>query len=156
MPWTEVSPMQERMRFVIEAELTCCSFSELCRRYGISRKTGYKWLNRYKSGGIQAMVEHQRRPKTSPTQVDPQIAARVLELRRRHPRWGPKKLVRLLADEGIDPPAASTIGGILKRAGLTRAKRGRVKQCAPGQRPSRNHSVRITSGRSISKAGSAV
>jgi len=119
--------MQERMRFVVEAELNICSFSELCRRYGISRKTGYKWVKRHKSGGMWNVVELPRRPKTSPTQLDQQVIARILELRRRHPRWGPKKLVRLLADEGIDPPAASTIGDILKRAGLTKSKKRRRK-----------------------------
>jgi len=125
MPWNEVSPMQERMRFIIEAQLPEVVFSELCARYGISRKTGYKWLKRFEKEGLGVVEERSSRPQNSPTKVHEEIALRLLELRNLHRYWGPKKLVKLLGNEGVGCIAPSTAGEILRRAGLTQRKKRR-------------------------------
>jgi len=125
MPWKEVLPMQERMRFVTEAQLGHCSFVELCQSYGISRKTGYKWCRRYEEEGVEGLPERSRCPHHKPSKVTVEVAQRLVELRRRHRSWGPKKLVRLLFEEGFDAPAPSTAGEILRRAGLTKPRKRR-------------------------------
>ena len=100
------------------ATQACLAFSELCRRFGVSRKTGYKWLNRYKYGGKDALEERSRRPRRSPRQVAPAVAERVIALRR-ETTWGGRKLrQRLKALGQTEVPAASTCTEILRRADL--------------------------------------
>jgi transposase InsO family protein len=119
--------MEERVRFVLQATRDELPFSELCRLFGISRKTGYKWLARYRGGGLAAMREDSRRPRTSPTRLKAEVVRLILQERQRHKRWGPKKLrERLATRHGVQPvPAASTIGRLLTRYGLTRKPRRR-------------------------------
>ena len=125
MPWREVDPMDERLCFVVERELGGTALADLCRQYGISRKTGYKWLARYAAGGQEAMKEASRRPHSCPHATPDWLTAMVVGLKRRWPSWGPRKLAAKLRQMEIAAPAASTIGGILKRAGLVepRARR---------------------------------
>ncbi len=78
MPWRVTSPMYERQRFVLDAEHTPAAFAELCRRYHISRKTGYKWLARYETGGLPALGDQSRRPAHSPTATPPELVAALL------------------------------------------------------------------------------
>ena len=147
MPWNEVSPMQERMRFIIEAQLPEVVFSELCARYGISRKTGYKWLKRFEKEGLGIVEERSSRPQNSPTKVHEEIALRLLELRNLHRYWGPKKLVKLLENEGVGCIAPSTAGEILRRAGLTqRKKKGVGMLFAHGRAALQNRSTQIIFG----------
>ena len=99
------------------------NLSLLCRRFGISRKCGYKWMARFAAGGVEALQDRSRRPLHSPTRSGEDVERRVAVARGRHPAWGPRKLRRLLVNEGNgDPaallPAASTIGQILRRRGL--------------------------------------
>ena len=90
MPWTETEPMKERMRFVVEFERGLYSTSELCARYGISRRrTGYKWLDRYEADGPAGLQERSRAPRHCPHRIDSKIAAVIAEARRQHPSWGP-------------------------------------------------------------------
>ena len=111
--------MSLRHEFVILASEAGVNFKQLCGRFGVSRKTGYKWLERYRSGGVAALAERSRRPKSSPRQCAPAVAARVLEVRHAHPSWGGRKLRRRLADLGCQPvPSASTCTEILRRAEL--------------------------------------
>ena len=92
------------------------AFSELCRRFGVSRKTGYKWLSRYKAGGAEALQDRSRKPHRSPRQVRPAVADAVLALRA-ETTWGGRKLGRRLQDLGYTSvPAASTCTEILRRA----------------------------------------
>lgn len=125
MPWREVDPMDERLHFVVEHELSGRPIAELCRQYEISRKTGYKWLARYAVGGQEAMKEASRRPHSCPHTTPDWLAAAVVELKRQWPSWGPRKLAAKLRQMGIDTPAASTIGGLLKRAGLVEPRKRR-------------------------------
>lgn len=92
---------------------------ELCRRYGISRKTGYKWRERYREGGVEALADRSRRPRRSPKQIAPERAAEVIAVRLANPVWGGRKLRRRLQDLGQrEVPAASTCTAILRRAEL--------------------------------------
>jgi len=133
MPWRSVTPMDERFRFVVDAEREEVSLAELCRVYGISRKTGYKWVKRYQADGLEGLRERSRRPQSSPHRTGSEWVERIIGARLRHPHWGPKKLRVLLADrhgpEGL--PAASTIGSILDRAGLVRPRRRRRRSGRP-------------------------
>jgi transposase InsO family protein len=96
--------------------------SELCRRFGISRKTGYKWLGRSASEGPAGLGERSRRPGRSPARTEATLEARVVELRSAHPAWGGRKLHRRLLDLGHEQvPAASTITAILRRHGRLEA-----------------------------------
>lgn len=117
MPWRSTSVMEERIKFVIRAADGAVSFSGLCKEFGISRPTGYRWLRRYQDcGNIFNLGELSRRPHSSPNKTSPVIEARVKALRERY-GWGAKKLRVLLAGEGIDLPVI-TINRILKRRGL--------------------------------------
>ena len=93
MPWAETEPMKERMRFVAEAERGLYSMTELCGRYGISRRTGYKWLARYEVTGPAGLTERSRAQHHCPQRIDSVMAATLVEVRRQHPSWGPRKLL---------------------------------------------------------------
>ena len=118
MPWQETSVMQVRQEFVTMAQHDGVSMAELCRRYGISRKTGYKWLTRA-AAGEPDWADRSRRPHTSPRMMAPEVEAVVLALREAHPAWGGRKLHHALMHEGmVQPvPAPSTITAILRRHG---------------------------------------
>ena len=117
MPWRSSSIMDERIRFVISAINDSDSISSLCRQFGISRQTGYRWLGRYRQcGSITSLVDRSRRPHRSPSRTPPQIEQQVIALRKRY-SWGARKLHHLLADQGVSLPA-STIHNVLRRHGL--------------------------------------
>ena len=126
MPWKKVDPMDQRYRFVMEAVKCKSRMSDLCIRYGISRKTGYKWLNRFLNEGVDGLCEQSRAPTRCPRRTPTEIEELLLKEKRRHPTWGPKKLVVILQREyGLNPPAVSTAGEILKRHGLVKPRRRR-------------------------------
>jgi transposase InsO family protein len=111
--------------------------AELCRAYDISRKTGYKWVERYQVGGLPGLADRSRAPLRRPGQVDPMLVERILAERAAHPTWGPRKLVaRLgLTAPGLVLPAPSTVGELLRRAGLTVPRRRRARATASGGGP---------------------
>lgn len=116
MPWKEENETVEskRTRFVAEVLLGENSKSALCRKYGISRPTGDKWIDRYKNG--EPMSDRSHEPYFKPNKTEPEKEAAVLSVRTEHPTWGPRKLHRYLTDRGYtDLPATSTIAAILKR-----------------------------------------
>lgn len=126
MPWRESTLMSERSEFVVFARAPGANVSELCRRFGISRKTGYKWLQRT-LGGLE-VHDCSRRPRNSPRQTAPGVEAHVLAVRHRYPFYGGRKIRSMLGREGIErPPAASTITAILDRNGLLSPERRRVR-----------------------------
>ena len=122
--------MDERTRFVLEQERGLHTMTELCEIYDIARETGYYWLRRYQQGGLEALQDRDRAPGRHPNQTPERIEESVLELRRAHMRWGPRKLKRVLEREAPQKswPAASTIGAMLAREGLVipRKKRRRA------------------------------
>lgn len=116
MPWKERTAMSERETFVAQALLHETSFAALCWRYGISRKTGYKWLDRAREG--KPLADQSRQPVHSPSRTAPEMEALILSARDAHPGWGPRKLEAYLRKRGHeDLPCTSTIGKILKREG---------------------------------------
>ena len=118
MPFREVSAVELREEFVRLAGQAGANVRELCRRYGISPTTGYKWLARHASGGGEGLADRSRRPHTSPGQTAAAIEARIVALRDRHPAWGARKLRRRLQDLGIEGlPGISTVNTILSRHG---------------------------------------
>lgn len=129
MPWCETSPMEQRLEFVREYETELFTMSELAAQYGISRKTGYKWLERYDAHGIDGLRDQSRRPHASPHATDPELVERLLTLRRRHPRWGAKKLLALAArrDPRAAWPSRSTVCTWLKQHGLVTPPRRRAR-----------------------------
>lgn len=119
MPWNTVSAMSLRREFVMLALTEGCNRRELCKRFGISPKTGYKWLHRYQSDGPDGLQERSRRPHHSPEQTGKTLEQLIIALRGKHSDWGGRKLHRRLCDLGHrDVPAPSTITDILRRHGL--------------------------------------
>jgi len=134
MPWSETTKMQERMRFVVDAEEELFSMTELCQRYGISRVTGYKWLERFEGEGLEGLKDHSRAPISCPHRTDREVVELLADARRRHPSWGPKKLIPWLARRHDRAwPAPSTAGEILKRLDLVKDRRRRRRIDHPGR-----------------------
>jgi transposase InsO family protein len=123
MPWREVSVMDERGEFIVLAMAEGANRSELCRRFGISRQTGYKWLNRRAAGDAE-LADRSRRPHTSPGRSSAADEARVVAMRDAHPAWGARKIVRCLERDEQAAPAGSTVHAILRRHGRVAAACG--------------------------------
>lgn len=115
MPWKEVSTVSLRLEFVALATAEGVNLRDLCRRFAISPRTGYKWRRRFQAGGPEALADRSRRPHASPGRSAPQLEAAVLQLRDAHPAWGPRKLRALLPPGPAPCPAVSTVAAILKR-----------------------------------------
>lgn len=130
MPWRERSPVDLRVQFMTEFRTELWTMTELAAQYGISRKTGYKWVARSATGGVAALLDRSRRPLTQPTATAPRLVEALAALRRRHPRWGAKKLLVLARRQDPDAawPRRSTVCDLLRRAGLVvpRPRRPRV------------------------------
>ena len=125
MPWKETCPMSERTNFINDWLSRRGSVSGLCVAYSISRDTGHKWIRRYKENGKSGLQDSSKASLTHPNATDHAMAALVIAARRAHPTWGPIKLRRWLGDRqpGLLLPATSTMGDILKRAGLVKPRR---------------------------------
>jgi transposase InsO family protein len=129
MPWKETSPVNERVKFVAALLEGDASFTEICEHFGISRKQGYKWRERYEAGGVDALSDRSRAPLSHPQAVPKSIADLIVDVRRQHPRWGPRKLLVILARRypTMAFPVASTVGELLKKRGLVGARRRRYR-----------------------------
>jgi transposase InsO family protein len=136
MPWQETCAMTERMRLVAAVASGDETMAELCRRYGVSRKTGYKWVGRFRVAGVPGLVDQSRAPHARPHAVGAAVREALLALRAQHPTWGPKKLaVRLpQVHPGLAAPAPSTIGDLLRAAGLV-SRRRRHRRTPPRTQP---------------------
>jgi putative transposase len=134
MPWHEESPMTLRRQFIQDAQRGTTSITEICTAYGMSRKTGYKWLARYDAGGTPALADQSRRPPTSPTAAAADLVQILLATRRRHPSWGPRKLLRLARRQHPTAPwpARPTLARYLKRTGLVVSPRRVRRPGHPG------------------------
>jgi transposase InsO family protein len=116
MPWKERTTMSQRQEFVEQALEEAANIRGLCREYGITPRTGYKWIQRYQEDGEMGLYDRSRRPKHSPRKSNSIVEEAVLKVRRTHPAWGGRKIQWQLAQEGMEPrPAASTITAILHR-----------------------------------------
>ena len=125
MGWMETCAVDERMRFVMMVERQEETFAAVCRRFGVSRRTGYKWFARHQALGVEGLVDRSRAPLNHPQTVSAAIAERCLMTRRKHPTWGPVKVRAWLERHApaIAWPAASTIGELFDREGLTVKRR---------------------------------
>lgn len=137
MPWIETCVMQERVKFIMEVLDGTYSMAELCNYYGISRKIGYKWLNRYRQDGIEALRNRSRAPHNHPHEISHQVKEAILAVKKRFPKWGAPKIRARL--ERIHPrwngyPAVSTIGLFLNKQGLT-SPRKRRRKATPTELP---------------------
>ena len=134
MPWQESSVMEERLRFVARL-LDGEGMSEVCRSFGISRKTGYKIFKRYKEHGLEALNDRSRRPVRYANQLPEPVEQMIVRLKREKPYWGARKirelLVRRLAGE-VPIPAKSTVHAVLDRHGLVKRGRRRRRNKAQG------------------------
>lgn len=129
MPWMETCCVDQRERFVREALREQWSMAALCRAYGISRKTGYKWLSRYHAQGVAGLGDRSRARHTQDHAVPDDVRRLIIQARRAHRTWGPKKLRPWLEREhpGIDLPSLTTMATILRDAKLTSPQRRRSR-----------------------------
>lgn len=118
MPWHEVTKVESRRLFVHGCRTGRWSLSEGCRRFGISRPTGYKWLRRFEDSGDEGLEDRSRRPRTVSYATAPAAEKALVALRQQYPCWGARKLCKLLERRGINPPPERTASRILKRHGL--------------------------------------
>ena len=135
MPWSETTVMTERVSFIADLESNLFTMTEVCKRHGISRPTGYKWAQRWVAEGVDGLKDRSRAPKRCPHRTEERVVEALLEARRKHPRWGPRKLLAILRRR--QPtwlwPASSTAGDILKRHGLVQPRRHRHRPQHPGR-----------------------
>lgn len=136
MPWQECSTMTLRQEFLYLAQQAGANFSQLCRRFGISRKTGYKWRRRYREKGVTDLADRSRRPQHSPRQSEPAIEEKVLAIRDKY-GWGARKIKAVLERNGHGPLAKSTVHSILLRHERVKVpeKTGRTSQRFEHERP---------------------
>ncbi|MBX4931848.1 IS481 family transposase [Rhizobium bangladeshense] len=134
MPWKETSVMEERLRFVarlLEGE----GMSDVCRAFGISRKTGYKIFNRYKDDGLEALTDRSRRPVRYANQLPEPVEAMIVSCKKSKPHWGARKIRELLVKRlagDVRVPSKSTVHAVLDRHGLVAHARKRQRHRAEG------------------------
>jgi len=137
MPWLETVAVEQREAFLRDRALAVYSVTELCARYGISRKTGYKWLARFLEDGRGGLRDRSRAPHRCPHRIAAATAELICAARQAHPTWGPGKLLDWLAARHPDfvRPAISTAGDLLARRGLVKKRRRRRRYAHPGVVP---------------------
>jgi putative transposase len=144
MSWMVRGLQHARVEFVMIAREADVNISEACRRFGISRKTGYKWLDRYETSGLDGLVERSRRPKSSPLQLSGDVVVDLVKLHDAHEDWGPKKLRARLRRDGSCPdnnaPSLATVARLARRMGWTETK-GRGRPPLPRALPTEPLSV---------------
>ena len=136
MPWETTNHMTQRELFINDYMKQHDTMAALCRRYGIQRRIGYKWVERYQQNGRAGLEDLSRAPLHHPHRCSPETVERILALRHEHPLWGAPKIRTLLEDKEPKrkPPAASTIGEILRHEGLTRPGKQR-RRTPPYEQP---------------------
>lgn len=120
--------MEERQRFISRVLESQESFSAICESFGISRKTGYKWIQRFQAGGYSGLHDHSRRPNSSPAQLSETLVCELIKLKLAHPTWGPKKIRELYSRLDKQPmPSLSSVDRIFRKAGLVKTRKVRSK-----------------------------
>ncbi len=125
MPWKETDAMDQKQKFIIEAFSFKKSFKELCRDYGVSTKTGYKWKSRFLQGGMPALQEKSRKPFNTGRPFPEEVVLEIIRLKNKNHAWGAHKIRDLYAKNHPDkrPPARSSIDRVLQRSGFTVKKK---------------------------------
>jgi putative transposase len=125
MPWKETSTMDAKVAFILDWKSQKHQMTELCARYGVSRKTAYKWVNRYLEVGPDGLWDRSHAPRRSPHRTSDEVEQALVQQRLRHPSWGPKKLIWTLQrwQPLLELPSRTTVAEILKRNELVLAKK---------------------------------
>jgi len=136
VPWKETRVLDERMKFVVAFLEGESSLSEVCRRFGVSRNTGRKWIYRYREYGPEGFYDRSRAPLRHPNATDSDVVSLLIRAKLQHPTWGPRKLAPWLKQRHpkAELPAPSTTGDILRRHGIVRPRK-RVRRTAPWTQP---------------------
>ena len=136
MPWKESRIVNERVKFIADVLKGEQSITDLCQRYGIARKTGYKWMERFQEAGPAGLEDLDRRSRNCAHATPEVVVQEILKLRYQHPTWGARKLQARLEQTRKDTqwPAASTINAILRRAGLAHTRK-RKRKVTPSPSP---------------------
>ena len=125
MPWKESHPMDQKMEFALKA-LSTENFGELCREYGISRKTGYKWRGRFVELGRSGLADRSRRPKGHRNQLSEEVVCELVSLKQAHRSWGPEKIRELYRRRQIgELPSLSSVKRVLEKAGMVKKRKTR-------------------------------
>lgn len=134
MPWKEQTKMEEKERFIREMNKHNKPFNQLCKDFGISEKTGYKWKKRFLENGTRGLQEHSKAPLQSPSSLSEDVVLALVALKQAHPYWGAKKILALFqkAYKNLETPSLSSTNRILRKAGLT--KRHRVLKASTDSR----------------------
>jgi len=132
MPWKKSEPMEERIEFGLRA-LRSGNFRALCREYGITARTGYKWRERFVRYGIEGMEEESRRPRSSPGALSEEEVCEIVRLKEAHRRWGPRKIRELYLRLYRQAASESSFKRVLERAGLTERRRRRRRAVEGGR-----------------------
>jgi putative transposase len=138
MPWLETAPVEERLKFIDDARSDRFTMAELCARYGVSRRVGYKWIERFAEEGRRGLRDRSRAPHHCPHRINAELAELLCALRRAHPLWGARKLLRVLTTRHprvTGWPAPSTAADLLARRGLVQRRRRRRPHVHPGVVP---------------------
>jgi len=149
MPWRELSKVESRRMFISAVATGKWSIREVCRQFGVSRKTGYKWLNRWNTEGEEGLEDRSRRPKVIRYATDPEVEALLIADRKAHPSWGAPKLCRRLENNGIRPPPVRTANRILKRAGMIQKRKAKEEDLVRFERSHPNELWQIDHKRAI-------
>lgn len=135
MMWGWVSMEQQKLEFIEEILKRECTFGEICCKFGISRKTGYKWYNRFLVKGLEGLIEKSRAPHCHPNQIDPLAVETIISIKKQFPYWGPRKVhARLISHyPELDLPSKSSVDNILNKNNLVlqRINRRKVPSTAP-------------------------
>jgi putative transposase len=133
MPWTETRTMDQRCQFVMAYQSGHFEMSELCRIYGVSRPTGYKWIERFREEGLLGLQDRSRAAHHCPHRMSDAVAQWLLDERRAHVHWGPRKLLRRYRNAHAQPgPSRSAIAALLHRHGLSKPRRRRAMRAQGG------------------------
>src|SRR6266850_4967106 len=127
MPWKQIEPMNQRIEFSLRG-LQTDNFRALCREYGISPKTGYKWQRRLLQEGLKGMRELSRRPRHAPEGLSWEVSCEIMRIKNKHLSWGPRKIRAIYARLHGQAPSESSFKRVLERAGLTQKRRLRNRQ----------------------------
>jgi putative transposase len=127
MSWKETNVMDLRTEFITKSLTNAQSFISLCKEYGISTKTGYKWKKRFYDNGINGLYDQSRRPQNSPSKLDEDVVCELIKLKNAHPRWGAAKIISLYCDKhnGQTPACLSSVKRIFDKAGLVKKRKRR-------------------------------
>jgi transposase InsO family protein len=125
----ELSVMEQRYQAVLAVVQDGWRVAEVARRLGVSRQSVHAWITRYEHGGLASLADRSHRPASCPHQIPPELEARICELRREHPGWGPRRIEHQLARLGVDPvPSRSSVYRCLRRHGLIELRRRRKRR----------------------------